>query len=155
MAQVDSIDKKILRELLDNSRQTLGELSSKVGAAKTPVWQRIRRLRRTGVIKNYTISLDAEQLGLDACFFVLVRTSEHEAEWQMRFLEALQERPEVLEAHRLAGDIDYILKVQVANARAYDAFYQSLISQVKIFNVTAQLSMEVLKSTNELALDNI
>ena len=105
------------------------------------------------MIEKYTISLNAEKLGLEACFFVLVRTSEHEAEWQNRFLEALQERPEVLEAHRLAGDIDYILKVQVANARAYDAFYQSLISQVKIFNVTAQLSMEVLKSTNELAFD--
>ena len=152
---IDNVDKKILRELLVDSHQTLSELSNKVGAAKTPVWRRIRRLRQSGVIRNYTITVDAEKLGLEACFFVLVRTSEHEAEWQMRFLEVLQARPEILEAHRLAGDIDYILKVQVANARAYDAFYQSLISHVKIFDVTAQLSMEVLKSTNELALDAV
>ena len=94
----------------------------------------------------------AEALGLEACFFVLVRTSEHEAEWQRRFLDAVRARPEVLEAHRLAGDIDYILKIRVRNARAYDAFYQALIAQVKIHNVTALLSMEEIKATTALPI---
>ena len=84
---------------------------------------------------------------------MLIRTSEHEAEWQAAFLKALQDRPEVQEAHRLAGDIDYILKVRVRNARAYDAFYQELISEVRVFNVTALLSMEEIKSTTMLPLD--
>jgi Lrp/AsnC family transcriptional regulator len=96
--------------------------------------------------------LDPDALGLEACFFVLIRTSEHEADWQQKFLKALQERPEVMEAHRLAGDIDYILKVRVMNARAYDEFYQALISEVRIFNVTALLSMEEIKSTTALPL---
>jgi Lrp/AsnC family transcriptional regulator len=82
----------------------------------------------------------------------LIRTSEHEAVWQRLFLKALQDRPEVQEAHRLAGDIDYILKVRVRNARAYDEFYQALISEVRVYNVTALLSMEELKSTNALPL---
>ena len=94
----------------------------------------------------------AEALGLEATFFVLVRTSEHETDWQVKFLEAVRSRPEVLEAHRLAGDIDYILKVRVKNARAYDTFYQALISEVKIYNVTALLSMEEIKSTVALPL---
>ena len=81
---------------------------------------------------------------------MLIRTSEHEADWQRRFLATLRARPEVLEAHRLAGDIDYILKVRVKNARAYDLFYQALISEVKIYNVTALLSMEEIKSTTIL-----
>jgi len=81
-----------------------------------------------------------------------VRTSEHEAAWQEAFLNALLKRPEVQEAHRLAGDIDYILKVRVQNARAYDVFYQALISEVKIHNVTALLSMEEIKSTTALPL---
>ena len=84
--------------------------------------------------------------------FVLVRTSEHEKEWQDNFLNALVTREEVLEAHRLAGDIDYILKVRVKNAKAYDEFYQALISEVKIFNVTALLSMEEIKSTHKLSV---
>ena len=96
--------------------------------------------------------LDAGALGFEACFFVLIRTSEHDAEWQNAFLKALRERAEVQEAHRLAGDIDYILKVRVPNAKAYDVFYQALISEVKIHNVTALLSMEEIKSTTALPL---
>ena len=105
------------------------------------------------MIKRTTVELDPEALGFEACFFVLIRTSEHEADWQDRFLMALQNRPEVLEAHRLAGEIDYILKVIVPNARAYDKFYQALISEVRVFNVTALLSMEVLKSGGGLSID--
>jgi len=107
------------------------------------------------VVGNQTMILDAEALGFEACFFVLIRTSEHEAEWQAKFLKALQERPEVQEAHRLAGDIDYILKVRVKNARAYDKFYQALISEVRVHNVTALLSMEEIKSTTHLPLAQI
>jgi Lrp/AsnC family transcriptional regulator len=150
---LDTIDKKILNELQLDASQSLDEIARKVGSSKTPVWNRIRKMRDSGVIKGQTALLDAEALGLEACFFVLIRTSEHEADWQKKFLETLHARPEVLEAHRLAGDIDYILKVRVPNARAYDAFYQALIAEVKIHNVTALLSMEEIKVTTVLPID--
>ncbi|GAA6180959.1 MULTISPECIES: Lrp/AsnC family transcriptional regulator [unclassified Shimia] len=150
--RIDEMDKKILGELQRDAAQSLDEIAKRVGSSKTPVWNRIRKLREGGVIRQQTVLLDAEALGFDACFFVLIRTSEHEADWQQKFLKALRERPEVLEAHRLAGDIDYILKVQVQNARAYDTFYQALISEVKVHNVTALLSMEEIKSTSMLPL---
>ncbi|MCY4259312.1 MAG: Lrp/AsnC family transcriptional regulator, partial [Rhodobacteraceae bacterium] len=114
---------------------------------KTPIWNRIRHLRSAGIIRRFSVELDVGKLGYDACFFVLVRTSEHEAGWQKKFLNSIRKRPEVLEAHRLAGEVDYILKVLVPNAKSYDAFYQELIRDVKIFNVTALLSMEEIKST--------
>ena len=150
--RLDEMDRKILGELQLDASQSLDEIARKVGSSKTPVWNRIRRMREAGVIIRQTAVLDPESLGLEACFFVLIRTSEHEAEWQKRFLKALLDRPEVLEAHRLAGEIDYILKVRVKNARAYDAFYQALISEVRIYNVTALLSMEEIKSTTMLPL---
>lgn len=150
--RLDEMDRKILTELQEDAGQSLDEIARKVGSSKTPVWNRIRKLRELGVITRQTVLLDAEALGLEACFFVLIRTSEHEAGWQRKFLEVLRQRPEVLEAHRLAGDIDYILKVRVANARAYDSFYQALISEVRIYNVTALLSMEEIKSTTLLPL---
>lgn len=150
--RMDATDRKILAELQRDVSQSLDEIARKVGSSKTPVWNRIRKMRESGVIKGQTAILDPEALGLEACFFVLIRTSEHEAEWQNRFLQALRARPEVLEAHRLAGDIDYILKVRVENARAYDVFYQALIAEVKIYNVTALLSMEEIKATTELPL---
>ena len=131
--RIDDLDRKILAELQRDAAQSLDDIARSVGSSKTPVWNRIRKMR-------------------EACFFVLIRTSEHEADWQRAFLRALQDRPEVQEAHRLAGDIDYILKVRVKNARAYDAFYQALISEVRVHNVTALLSMEEIKSTTALPL---
>ena len=149
---LDPLDKNILEALQEDASASLDEIAKKTGSSKTPVWNRIRKLRAAGVIEKQTVILSPEKLGLEACFFVLVRTSEHEADWQAAFLKALHARPEVLEAHRLAGDIDYILKVRVKNAKAYDTFYQALIAQVKVFNVTALLSMEEIKSTTALPL---
>ncbi|MEJ6388216.1 Lrp/AsnC family transcriptional regulator [Gymnodinialimonas ulvae] len=153
--QIDALDRKILVALQEDASRSLEDIAKIVGSSKTPVWTRIRKMREGGVIGQHTVLLDAEALGLEACFFVLIRTSEHEAEWQNRFLRTLKERSEVMEAHRLAGDIDYILKVRVANARAYDEFYQALISEVRIYNVTALLSMEEIKSTPLLPLASV
>ncbi|SMY07862.1 Lrp/AsnC family transcriptional regulator [Flavimaricola marinus] len=150
--RIDETDRKILAEMQADASRSLDEIARAVGSSKTPVWNRIRKLKEAGVIRQQTVLLDAEALGYEATFFVLIRTSEHEAEWQAKFLAALQARPEVQEAHRLAGDIDYILKVRVQNARAYDVFYQALISEVRVFNVTALLSMEEIKSTVALPL---
>ena len=150
--RIDATDRRILSELQRDASQSLDEIAKRVGSSKTPVWNRIRKLREAGVIGHQTVTLDADALGFEACFFVLIRTSEHEADWQERFLAALLARPEVQEAHRLAGEIDYILKVRVENARAYDAFYQALIGEVRIYNVTALLSMEEIKSTIALPL---
>ncbi|SFI45891.1 Lrp/AsnC family transcriptional regulator [Jannaschia pohangensis] len=150
VVRLDDLDRNILRALQTDAGQSLDEIARQVGSSKTPVWNRIKKMRARGVMGPSTVVVDPEALGLEACFFVLIRTSEHEAEWQKKFLAALRARPEVQEAHRLAGEIDYILKVRVANARAYDVFYQALISEVRVFNVTALLSMEELK--NDVAL---
>ncbi|MXU64570.1 Lrp/AsnC family transcriptional regulator [Oceanomicrobium pacificus] len=149
---LDAIDRKILSELQQDASLPLDEIARRVGASKTPVWNRIRKMRNQGVIRKQTVILDPDLLGFESCFFVLIRTSEHEEGWQDKFLNVIRNRPEVMEAHRLAGDIDYILKVRVPNAKGYDEFYQKLISEVKLFNVTATLSMEEIKSTTALPL---
>ena len=149
---MDATDKAILRLVQTDTTLSLDDIAASVGASKTPVWNRLKRLRDDGVIEREVAILDPAALGLDTCFFVLVKTSEHDADWQSRFLAAVNDRPEVIEAHRLAVEVDYILKVRVPNAQAYDQFYQGLISDVKVFNVTALLSMEELKSTTALPL---
>ena len=150
--RLDAIDRNILAELQSDASTSLDEIARRVGASKTPVWNRIRKMREAGIIKGQTTLLDPEALGLEACFFVLIRTSEHDAGWLDRFLNAVKSRAEVMEAHRLAGDIDYILKVRVASARAYDDFYRALISEVSIYNVTSTLSMEEIKNTTALPI---
>jgi Lrp/AsnC family transcriptional regulator len=147
---LDELDRNILALLQEDCTLPLDEIARRLGASKTPVWNRIRKLKTAGVITAEVALLDPEKLGYESCFFVLIRTAQHDADWLARFLKAVRERPEVMEAHRLAGDIDYILKVRVPNARAYDAFYQALIKEVSIFNVTSTLSMEEIKNTTAL-----
>lgn len=149
---LDDLDRNILAILQEDATLALDEIARRVGASKTPVWNRIRKMRASGLIRAEVALLDADKLGLESCFFVLIRTSQHDAAWLERFLNAVRSRPEVLEAHRLAGDIDYILKVRVPNARAYDTFYRALIKEVSIFNVTSSLSMEEIKNTTALPL---
>jgi len=149
---VDFIDKTLIGLLQQDSSLSLEELAARTGSTKTPIWNRIKKLKQSGVIKKEVALCDPEALGLDACFFILVQTSEHDAIWQKTFLDAVRVRPEVMEAHRLAGEVDYLLKVRVADAKAYDKFYQSLIEEVKILKVTALLSMEEIKYSTELCL---
>ena len=149
---LDELDRKILAALQQDATRPLDELAKLVGSSKTPVWNRIRKLRERGVIQKQVALVDPGAVGLGACFYVLIRTSRHEKEWLDQFVAALKARPEVLEAHRLAGDIDYILKVRVVDAQDYDRFYRSLVADVSIFNVTSLLSMEEIVSETALNL---
>ena len=142
--KIDELDRKILVALQEDSAQSLEEIAATVGASKTPVWNRIKKLKAGGVIDRQVAIVNPDAIGLGMCFYVLVRTAEHEAGWIEQFLTALKKRPEIMEAHRLAGDVDYILKVRVADAAAYDAFYRALTADSSIFNVTSLLSMEEL-----------
>ena len=91
--RLDALDRKILAALQEDASQSLDDIAREVGSSKTPVWNRIRKMREAGVIGQQTVLLDAEALGFEACFFVLIRTSEHEADWQDRFLDVLRRRP--------------------------------------------------------------
>ncbi len=149
---LDELDRKILAALQQDATRSLDALAAELGASKTPVWNRIRRLRAQGVIAREVAVLDPEKVGLTACFFVLVRTAQHEPGWLDAFTAAVRSMPEIVAAHRLAGEIDYVLQVRVTDPRAYDAFYRHLIAQVSIFNVTSLLSMEEMKATTALPL---
>lgn len=149
---LDALDRKILARLQRDATVSLDDLAAEVGSSKTPVWNRIRRMREAGVIDRQVAILDPEAVGLGACFFVLVRTARHEPGWLAAFTKAVEELPEIVAAHRLAGEIDYVLQVRVADARAYDGFYKRLIERVEIFNVTSLLSMEEMKAETALPI---
>lgn len=153
MKDLDELDRKILSALQEDATRPLDDVAALVGSSKTPVWNRIRKLKERGAIKKQVAILDPDVVGLGSCFYVLIRTARHEGEWIEAFLHALRKRPEIMEAHRLAGEVDYILKVRVADAKAYDDFYRSLVADVSIFNVTSLLSMEEIISRTALPLE--
>ena len=103
---IDALDRKILRVLQHDATLGLDEIAAQVGSSKTPVWNRIRKMREAGVIGAQTVIVDAEKLGFEACFFVLIRTSEHEAEWQRAFLKALEAGLEGVPVRRVDAHIN-------------------------------------------------
>lgn len=142
---IDETDRKILRVLQADSSKSLQHIAKKVAISKTALWNRIQRMQAEKVIQKQTILVDAHKVGFQETFFVMIKTSQHDDNWLTQFFNAVKNMPEIMEAHRLAGEMDYILKVNVTSTRAYDEFYKRLISQVGMNSVTACLSMETLK----------
>lgn len=142
---LDEADRSILDTLQKDASLSLERVARKVGMSKTAVWNRIQRLHAAGVILRHTVLLDPEKVGLPETFFIAVRTNRHDKEWADKFEKAVAELPQITEAHRLAGEIDYLLKVQVESTKAFDAFYKELIGRISLYSVTSSLSMQVMK----------
>ncbi len=152
---IDDLDRSLLHMLQTDAAVSYDRLGRRLGLSKTAVWNRVQRLVREGYVRRQVALLDAARLGVGETVFVAIRTSQHSAAWLDRFTSAIDEMPEIVEAHRLTGDVDYLLKVRVANTRAFDAFYKRLIERIDLFNVTSSLSMETLKETTEVPVPGL
>jgi Lrp/AsnC family transcriptional regulator len=152
---VDSFDTRILETLQRDATVSIEELASRVGLSRTPCWRRVRQLEVEGVILKRVALLDPDKLGLSSIVFVALRTSQHNKKWLEDFSKAVVRLPEVLEVHRLSGDIDYLLKVAVAGVPGYDRFYRRLIEGIELNDVSSSFVMETIKSTTELPLTHI
>ena len=149
---LDRMDRKILALLQQDCTLPIAELAKRVGLSQTPCWKRVQRLEATGVIARRVALLSPERVGVPLTVFVAVETSDHSPGWLARFAAAVSAMPEVMEAHRMAGDVDYMLRVAVADMAAYDSFYKRLIAAVPLKNVSSRFSMERIKSTTALPL---
>jgi len=150
--QFDDTDRKILRLIQIDATLPLEEIARQIGSTKSPVWNRIKKLKAAGVIDREVAILNGDSIGLTETFFIAIRTDQHTSDWLGRFTEIVNEMPEILECHRLAGDVDYIMKVRVASTRDFDLFYKRFIGRINLFNVTSSLSMEVIKETTALKI---
>jgi len=144
---MDSTDRKILSLLQDDASLSLAEIAAQVNLSQTPCWRRIQKLEERGVIRKRVALIDPNSLGLGLTVFVEIETGDHSKEWLERFAEAVTGMPEVMGFYRMAGDVDYLLQVTVANMSAFDAFYQRLIALVPLKNVTSRFAMERVKET--------
>jgi Lrp/AsnC family transcriptional regulator len=148
--QLDETDQKILRLIQLDATLPLEEIARQIGSTKSPVWNRIKKLKAAGVIDREVAILNADKIGLTETFFISIRTDQHTSDWLGRFTEIVNEMPEILECHRLTGDVDYTMKVRVASTRDFDLFYKRFIGRINLFNVTSSLSMEVIKETTAI-----
>ena len=149
---MDSTDLKILAIMQEDASLSIAEVAARVNLSQTPCWRRIQRLETSGVIERRVAILNPQAIGMDISVFVSIESGDHSTDWLACFSALLSEMPEVMEVHRMAGDIDYLLHVTVHSMAAYDAFYRNLISRVPLKNVTSRFAMERVKFTTAYPL---
>ena len=150
---MDSIDRRILNALQSDCSGSIADIADRAGVSQTPCWRRIKKLEEAGYINKRVALLNPKALNLTMTAYVMVKTAHHDDVWLKRFSDGVQSIPEIVEIHRMAGDIDYLLKVVAGDMTEYDAIYRRLIKVAELSDVSASFSMECIKTTTELPLD--
>jgi Lrp/AsnC family transcriptional regulator len=149
---MDHTDEKILALLQNDATLSIGEIGQRVGLSQTPCWKRIQKLEADGLIERRVAILNPEKLGFGLTVFVSIAIGDHSRDQLARLATRIAEMPEVLEFYRMAGEVDYMLRVVVADMAAYDDFYKRLIELVPLKTVTSRFAMERIKSTTALPI---
>ncbi|MBQ2260994.1 MAG: Lrp/AsnC family transcriptional regulator [Loktanella sp.] len=152
---LDRIDRKILFELMQDSTLPVAQLAEKVGLSQTPCWKRVQKLEAAGIITGRVALVDPARIGLGLTVFVEIEAADHSNSWRNAFAALVPEYTEIVEIHRMAGDVDYLLKVIVPDMDAFDAFYLDLTTRLPCRNVTSKFSMERIKDTTRLPIDTV
>ncbi len=142
---LDRLDREILRLISVDASLSLADIAAKVGLTPTPCWKRIRRMEQDGIIQRRVAVLDPVKIGLPVSVFVAIETADHSSEWLARFARVIDETPEIVDAWRMSGEVDYLLHVVVPDIASYDNFYRKLIGSIPLRNVSSRFSMERMK----------
>lgn len=152
---LDRIDRKILFELMQDTTLPVATLAERVGLSQTPCWKRVQKLEAAGVIMRRVALVDPEKIGLGLTVFVEIEAADHTPDWRGAFAEIVADYSEVVEVHRMAGDVDYLLKVMVQDMATFDEFYLEFTRRLPCRNVTSKFSMEVIRATTLLPIDTV
>ena len=151
--KLDNYDHTILTELQKDASISMDVLSERVNLSRNACWRRVRQLEESGIIQSRVALVDPESVGLGLSVFVLIKTNQHGPDWLKKFEAAVKSTPEIIGAHRMSGDLDYVLRVRVRDVKSYDNFYQKLIAQVPISDVSASFVMEDIVDTTKLPIN--
>jgi len=150
MRKIDDTDRQILKVLQADSTISLETIAEQLSVSVNTCWRRVRRLEEDGIILSRVAICDPEKLGVGQTVFVAIKTSDHSSAWLKKFDKTVSAIPEVVEFYRMAGDVDYLLKIAVSSVADYDRVYKALISKIEVDDVSATFAMECLKNTTEL-----
>ena len=150
---IDKTDRKLLSLLQEDSALSLQELADAVNLTSTPCWKRLKKLEENGIIRRRVTLLDSEKLGLGLTAFMFVKTRHHSKTWYQTFSDLINGLPEVMGCYRMAGEYDYLLRIQVADMKSYDALYKKLAESLDgLTEVTSSFAMEEIKYTTAIPL---
>lgn len=144
---MDRTDIRILKLLQEDADRPVAEIASAVGLSPTPCWRRIQKLKASGIIRRTVAIVDPQAIGRGLNVFVGVEARDHTPDWLELFTTTVSPMPEVMEIYRMAGELDYLLRVSVRDMAQFDDFYRRLIAAVPMKNVTSNFAMERVKHT--------
>lgn len=150
--ELDDADLRILRCLQQDASVSMDELAAMTNLSRNACWRRVKQLEERQVVRGRVALIDPDAVDLGLSVFVIIRTSAHEEGWLGRFEEAVRTLPEIQGAHRMTGDIDYVLRLRVTDVKGYDRFYKRLIAKVPISDISASFVMEDIKETTALPI---
>jgi Lrp/AsnC family transcriptional regulator len=150
---MDAIDRKILDILQVDATVPVARIAEKVGLSAAPCWRRIKRLDDDGVIKRRVALVDRRKAKVPMTLFVSVRTTRHAVQWVEDFRRVISDISEIVEAWRLTGEVDYLLRIVVPDVDAYDAVYKRLINRLEFADVSSAIAMEEMKYTTAIPTD--
>lgn len=150
---LDRIDRKILQALMEDATLPVAQLADRVGLSQTPCWKRVQKLEALGVITRRVAIVDPASIGLGLTVFVEIEALDHTPEWRAVMREIVRNLPAIVSVHRLAGEVDYLLKVVVPDMAAFDLFYLDLSRRLPCRNITSKFSMEVILDTTALPIE--
>lgn len=145
---IDDRDRKLLNLLQEDAETPVTQLADQVALSVSACWRRIRRLAEEGFVRKRVVVLDRRKMKVPTTIYVLIRTSDHSIRWLENFRAAMIDIPEIVEAHRLTGNIDYLLKVVLPDVEHWDEIYKRLVNRTNFFDVSSYISMEEMKATN-------
>lgn len=154
-ATLDAVDRKILDILQADATIAVANIAEKVGLSTAPCWRRIRRLEEDGVIVRRVALLNRRKTNVPMTVFVSVKAPRHAVEWLQAFRRAIADIPEIVEAWRLTGEADYLLRIVVPDVETYDAVYQRLISRLEFSDISSAIAMEEMKYTTAIPTNYI
>jgi Lrp/AsnC family transcriptional regulator len=149
---LDETDLRILRLMQVDANLSADQLSERVSLSRNACWRRVKAMEQAGVIRSKVSLVDPSTVGLGLQAIVIIRALAHTSEWTNQFQDAVRYMPEIMGAYRMTGDLDYLLRVRVADIAAYDRFYKQLTSKVDIADVSASFVMEEIKDTTALPI---
>jgi len=155
MTNLDLIDRKILAELMRDATLPVAQIADKAGLSQTPCWKRIQKMEAAGVLTGRVAMADPTKLGFGLTVFVGIEAHDHTADWREAFAKVTGAIPEVMEVYRMAGEMDYLLRIAVPDMLAFDRLYKRLTDAVPIKNVTSHFSMERMKFTTAYPVDTL
>ncbi|GJD80821.1 DNA-binding transcriptional activator DecR [Methylobacterium gregans] len=144
---IDAVDRRILDVLQQDATLPVATIAERVGLSPAPCWRRIKKLEASGIITRRVALVDRRKANVPTTVFVAVKAPRHAAEWSEAFRRVVEGVPEIVEAWRLTGEIDYLLRIVVPDIATYDAVYQRLIARLEFSNLSASIAMEEMKFT--------